>query len=161
MSLSQHTPAPDFTLPSAAGENITLSTFNGTPLLLNFFTSHCVWCHTEMQRLAEIYRRVHNVNVRIIGIMPGSDTATTALQFAGEHRLDFPILLDNERSVCTSYGITRVPSVVLIDNEGKIARVYEGATEQLSGIVEQTILAAAGDRELPKYSLVGNGCAPE
>jgi peroxiredoxin len=154
------TPAPDFTMPDIEGHSISLTQLRGLPVVLSFFTENCAWCRTEMPRLAEIYRRVAKVKAHVIGIMAGCDDDEAAANFASEYQLSCPIVLDREGSMVASFHITRVPSVVLLDEAGTIVRVYEGATEQLSGIVEQSILAAAGRQPLPTYSLVGNGCAP-
>lgn len=151
------TNAPNVTFTDFENRQIALSSFQGEPVLLNFFKSNCVWCRSELVNLAYVYRRVENVQVKIIGILVGQDAAT-ARQFAEEQNLDIPILLDNTGESQAAFQLERVPTLVLLDASGKITCVFEGATEQLAGIVEQTILAIAGGQELPEYSLVGNGC---
>lgn len=149
--------APDISFTNLEGEVIALSSFQGEPVLLNFFKSNCVWCRSELVNLAYVYRRTENVQVKILGVLVGQD-ATTAAEFAAEQNLDIPILLDRPSESQTAFQLERVPTLILLDGSGKVVRVFEGATEQLAGIVEQTILAIAGDQELPEYSLVGNGC---
>ena len=107
--------------------------------------------------LAYVYRHVDNVQIKIIGVLVGQDAATAA-RFAEEQNVDIPMLTDSASESQTAFQLERVPTLIFLDAEGKIACVYEGATEQLAGIVEQTILAIAGDQKLPEYSLVGNGC---
>jgi peroxiredoxin len=159
-SLSEGTTAPEFSLSDLEGHHLALSELRGAPIVLNFFTDNCIWCRTLMPHLAEVYRRLDNVNVRVLGVLVGGANVDVAREFAREHLLDFPILLDSAREVSVAYKIARVPTIAVIDGVGDIARIYEGATEQLAGIVEQTVLAAAGQQELPEYSLVGNGCSP-
>jgi peroxiredoxin len=151
--------APDFTLTNLEGQTIQLSQLRGAPVLLNFYNSTCAWCQTEMPRLADVYRRQEEVSVQFLGIVTADDRAT-AVAFANNKRLEFPIVLDSEHEVCTAYAIERVPTLILVDAEGIVTQVYEGASEQLAGVVEQTILAAAGGAELPEYHLIGNGCGP-
>jgi peroxiredoxin len=149
--------APDFTLTDLQGRPLQLSTLRGTPVLLNFFKSTCAWCQAEMPRLADIYRRMSDVDVHVVGVVVGKDDAASAERFATDKNLDFPLAVDAERQVRADYELQRVPSLVLVDADGKVARVYEGSSEQLTGIVEQTILAAARGDEPPDYYLVGNG----
>jgi peroxiredoxin len=151
--------APEFELTSLDGQTVRLSDLHGTPVLLNFYKSNCSWCQTEMPQLAQVYERLNDVNVKVFGIDIGDDSATAA-RFANEKGLEFPILLGDSATALT-YHLKRVPTLVLVDETGNIACVYEGVTEQLSGIVELTMLAAAGRHELPEYSLVGNGCSPD
>jgi peroxiredoxin len=150
--------APGFDLTSVDGQSVSLAAMRGVPVLLNFFKSNCPWCQTALLRLAPVYARLKDVRMGVLGIAVGEDAATAA-RFASEKELIIPVLLD-EGAVCRAFGVKRVPTFVLVDESGKIARVYEGATEQLTGIIELTLLAAAGHHELPEYSLVGNGCSP-
>jgi peroxiredoxin len=150
--------APDFDLRTTDDRSVSLTALRGVPVMLNFYKSNCPWCQTAMMRLSQVYSRLEDVKVHVLGLAVGEDAATAA-RFAGEKELDIPVLLD-DGSVCGAYGVQRVPSFVLVDGAGKIARIYEGATEQLTGIIELTLLAAAGHHELPEYSLVGNGCDP-
>ncbi|MDF2439593.1 MAG: hypothetical protein JWN98_577 [Abditibacteriota bacterium] len=163
-TITQGSPAPDFTLQDEQAQSMQLSQFRGTPVLLNFFNSTCPWCQTEMPRLAELYRRLSDdkeVDVAILGIVVGQDTPPSAAQFAADKQLDFPMAVDADGAVRVAYQLERVPTLVLVDAQGIVQRVYEGASEQLAGIVEQTIMSAAGGNELPDYNLVGNGCAPD
>lgn len=163
-AITQGSTAPDFTLQDEQAQTMQLSQFRGKPVLLNFFNSTCPWCQTEMPRLAELYRRLNDdkeVDVAIIGVVVGQDTPYSAAQFAAEKQLDFPMAVDVDGAARTAYQLERVPTLVLVDGQGVVQRVYEGASEQLAGIVEQTVLSAAGGHELPDYNLVGNGCAPD
>jgi len=149
--------APDITFTDLGNAPVSLSSLRGEPVLLNFLKSNCTWCRSEMLNLAYVYRRVENVQIKILGVFVGQDGATAA-QFAQEQNLDIQMVTGDAGESQSAFQLTRVPTFVFIDADGKIACVYEGATEQLAGIIEQTILAIAGEQELPEYSLVGNGC---
>jgi len=150
--------APEISFTDLNGEDFALSSLRGTPVVLNFLTSNCTWCRSQMSHLTDVYERKHNVDVQILGIFVGQD-ATVAQQFAGEQNLDIRIVTDEAGESQSAFQLERVPTFIFLDSEGKIVCVYEGATEQLAGIIEQTILAVAGHQELPEYSLVGNGCS--
>ena len=152
------TEAPDVTFTDLQNARVALSSLHGEPVVLNFFKTNCTWCRSEMLRLADVYRRVDNVQVKILGVLVGQDAAIAA-QFAKEQELDITMVVDDAGESQTAFQLERVPTLVFIDADGKVACAYEGATEQLAGIVEQTILAIAGEHELPEYSLVGNGCS--
>jgi len=154
------TPAPEFKLTALNGASIDLAKYRGAPLLVYFFNSTCPWCQVEMPRLGDIYRRHPAISVQFLGIVVGDDDNASAEKFAHDINLTIPIAVDTDKSVREAYRLLRIPTVMLIDANGNIARVYEGATEQLAGIVEQTLLSAAGGERLPDYHLVGNGCEP-
>ncbi len=149
--------APEVTFTDLQNAPLLLSSLRGEPVVLNFITGNCTWCRTEMLNLAYVYRRVEHVQIKVLGVIVGQDS-DAASQFATEQNLDISMVVAKAEDVQRAFHLERVPSVVFLDAEGKIACAYEGATEQLAGIVEQTILAIAGEQELPEYSLVGNGC---
>jgi peroxiredoxin len=95
-----------------------------------------------------------------LGVVVGEDDNASAKKFVEQMHLSFPVAVDLAKQVRADYALQRIPTVVLVDANGNVARVYEGSSEQLSGIVEQTILAAAGGDRLPEYNLIGNGCSP-
>jgi peroxiredoxin len=109
--------------------------------------------------MANAIRRHHDVAVHFLGVASDSDR-TLIETFVREQQLEFPILHDINGETTRAYAIERVPTFIVVDSDGSITRIYQGSSEQLAGIVEQTLMAAARGDELPEYSLIGNGCAP-
>ena len=130
------------------------------PVFLNFFRSDCPWCASEMPQLAEVYRRHDKLGFIVAGIAVGGDDDTSATLFSNAKNLNFPVVSDQSGALKSAFGIERVPAVVAINAQGLVERTYEGVTEQLAGILEQTILAIAHDNAPPVYDMIGNGCAP-
>ena len=129
-------------------------------VILNFFRSDCPWCASEMPQIAEVYRRHQKLDFLVAGIAAGNDSEEDAINFANAKNLDFSATADSDGSFCRAFGIERVPAFVVINAQGLVERTYEGVTEQLAGILEQTILAVAHDNTPPTYDMIGNGCAP-
>lgn len=129
-------------------------------VILNFFRSDCPWCASEMPQIADVYRRHDKLDFVLAGIAVGSDSDDDATNFANAKNLDFPALADSDGTLRRAFAIERVPAFVVINAQGLVERTYEGVTEQLAGILEQTVLAVAHDSTPPTYDMVGNGCAP-
>lgn len=157
MPLQPATPAPHITSQLLA--QLGLNDDNH-PVFLNFFRSDCPWCASEMPQLSELYARHKNLGAHIIGIAVGNDTPQSATQFARDKQLSFPIIADQTGEIKAAFAIERVPAVVAIGAHGLVERTYEGVTEQLPGILEQTLFALAHGSEPPEYDMIGNGCAP-
>lgn len=157
MSLQPATPAP-----ALLNDLLTQAglAHDGRPVFLNFFRSDCPWCASEIPRLSEIYARHTDLHLHILGVAVGEDSSQSATAFAQNKALSFPIVVDNGGALKTAFGIERVPAVVAVNGQGLVERTYEGATEQLTGIVEQTLFALAHSSEPPEYDMIGNGCAP-
>src|SRR5687767_8042126 len=123
--------APNLTFTDLQNNPIALSSLRGEPVLLNFITSNCTWCRSEMVNLAYVFRRLDNVQIKILGVLVGQN-ATTAAQFAAEQNLDITMVTDVAGEAQNAFQLQRVPTLVFIDASGQIACVYEGATEQLA-----------------------------
>lgn len=157
MSLQPATPAPHIIAQLLAQMGLP---DDNKPIFLNFFRSDCPWCASEMPQLSDIYARHETLGAHIIGVAVGSDTPEMATQFARDKLLSFPVIADQNGVLKAAFGIERVPAIVAINSHGLVERTYEGATEQLPGILEQTLFALAHDSEPPEYDMIGNGCAP-
>ncbi len=97
--------APDFTLPSTAGDPITLSELlsRGNVLLAFYLLDFTAPCATFLSRLAGAASKLTEMNTAVVGISVDSVYAHTA--FARELKLPFPLASDFNRKVSASYGV--------------------------------------------------------
>ena len=130
------------------------------PVVLVFLRSDCPWCASEVPRLSDVFVRQAKLQMVVAGVACGHDSAEDAARFATEKKLSFPVATDEDGGMRRDFVIERVPSIVIINSRGIVERTFEGVTEQLPGIVEQTLGAVADDAPPPFYEMVGNGCAP-
>ncbi|MEI2608213.1 MAG: TlpA disulfide reductase family protein [Candidatus Promineifilaceae bacterium] len=129
--------AIEFTLPTLEGETFSLSEYRGQPVILNFWASWCGPCLAELpllERTAIFYRG----RVTILGINNG-ESIRTVEQFAQEHDLSFPLLLDDNYLVGDQYLVTALPTTFFIDQYGVIQEVFTGILNE--GILQDRIEA--------------------
>lgn len=111
--------APDFALPSAAGGNVRLSEFRGQVVALSFWSSRCSVCAAQLADLDQLQRTYSPAGLVTLAVSIDDDMAQ-ARAYAGAHAGSLTMLLDQPRAVGRSYGIGRLPSIVLIDRSGRI-----------------------------------------
>lgn len=134
---------------------------DGRPIFLYFFRSDCPWCASETPHFASVFARPgHKFLSHVIGIAVGHDSLQLAQAFAHEKEWPYSVWVDEDHQLREAFALTRVPAVVVINGQKLVERTYEGYTEQVSGILEQTLYAAARGVTPPQYSMIGNGCAP-
>lgn len=153
-------PAPDFIIEDLNGERAQLSAMQGSPVILNFFHTGCTWCRAMIPQLDTVYDKYPELDVTMLAIAVGEDTPESVRAFVHEQSINIFTGVDTTRTIRAVYGLERVPTIVLIDREGRVQRVYEGSSEQLPGIIDQAVLALAGEEEAPELAIVGQGCAP-
>lgn len=96
--------APDFTLPSTAGRDVTLSAFRGKNVLLAFFPlAFTSVCTREMCEFSEDYARYGNAATDVLPI--SVDSIPTLKEFKVKERIGVDLLSDFKREVSRRYGV--------------------------------------------------------
>jgi mycoredoxin-dependent peroxiredoxin len=97
-------PAPDFTLPSSLGGNITLSDLRGQDVLLVFycFDWGSIWT-PELNGLVKVEPEIRQRGATVLAISGDSPASHTA--YAKAQGFPFPLLSDIHRSVIRAYGV--------------------------------------------------------
>jgi methylamine dehydrogenase accessory protein MauD len=108
--------APDFTLPSVAGGEVSLHDFAGRRVFLVFTQSGCKPCHRIVPELNKLQRAG---DVQVLVVNNGEVEATR--QWAGEAGACFPVLVQQQFSVSKRYEMYATPFAFLIDEQGVIA----------------------------------------
>lgn len=113
--------APDFELKAMDGKRFVLrDELAKGPVVLAFFKVSCPTCQYAFPFLERLERAYGHKTVRIVGVSQ-NDPRDTA-NFTKEFGITFPVLLDEIKTypVSNSYGLTNVPSVFWIDQDGVI-----------------------------------------
>src|SRR5579863_4298468 len=113
--------APDFTLQTMDGKQFSLrDALTRAPVVVAFFKISCPVCQYTFPFLERIYKAHGEKNVTIVGISQNEKKDTAA--FVKEYGLTFPMLLDDTKSypVSNAYGLTNVPSIFWIAQDGEI-----------------------------------------
>ncbi len=136
--------APDFELPALEGENISLSSLRGSPVLLNFWATWCPPCREEMPYLQSIHQKWSGMGLRILAIDVG-ESPSTVRKFIEERAFTFTVLLDaDQRVALEKYNVRNIPTSYFIDKEGKMRGVKIGAFSGEAEI-EEYLLKLFGD----------------
>lgn len=120
--------APDFSLKDLQGNVFKLSSQRGKPILIFFGTTWCPSCRTELPLYKEIYETYTKRGVEIIYINIGEPQGKVA-KFVKANALPFKIMLDEGGEVASNYAVVGVPTIVLIDKEGKIIKTTHSTAD--------------------------------
>ncbi len=118
-------PAPDFELKTIEGERVHLAELRGHPVLLSFWASWCGPCRKELPEVARLHQQFKGKGLVVLGV--NDEGKGTARKFAEKNELPFPIIDDSGGKAHRLYRVRAIPSVFLIDGEGKVVRFFLGA----------------------------------
>ena len=123
--------APDFTLPTMTGANITLSELEGTPVVLNFWSISCSWCRKQLPYLENVAQQSGGeIEVIAVNIV---DNAASVQNFFGDYEPTMIVALDSARETFRDYSLKydnprgSIPFTLFVDSEGIIQYVKIGA----------------------------------
>ncbi|MFC4076266.1 TlpA family protein disulfide reductase [Salinithrix halophila] len=119
--------APHFCLPSLDGETVCRKDLLGKVVLLSFWVTWCPSCQADLPQ-KEVFASSLDANrfafytVNVTGREADPDQVRP---FMRENGYRFPVLLDDGRSVYDAFGITSVPTSILIDSQGRVAGRFD------------------------------------
>ena len=126
-------PAPDFTLPSTAGTDVTLSGLRGRNVLLAFFPlAFTKTCTTEMSAFSDDYSKFQDANTVVLPV--SVDSVPTLKEFKAKERMKVDLLSDFKRDVSRRYGTLLEDkffsnrAYVLIDRNGTVRWTFSDET---------------------------------
>jgi peroxiredoxin Q/BCP len=135
MPLKIGDPAPDFSLPDAKGNVISLADLKGKKVVLYFYPrDNTPGCTKEACNFRDFYPDFQGKDVVVLGV--STDDAKSHEKFSTKYELPFPLLIDTEGKVATAYdsyglkkfmgkeymGISR--NTFLIGTDGRIEKIY-------------------------------------
>lgn len=126
--------APDFTLPSQAGEPVRLYDRLGQRVVVLYFypKDDTPGCTAEACAFRDSHEIFSDAGAEVIGI--SSDSVDKHASFAGRHQLPFTLLSDKGAKVRKSYGVPAVLGLLpgrvtyVIDREGVVRHVFNSMT---------------------------------
>ena len=128
--------APEFTLVEpSTGENVSLKDIRGeNATVVAFICNHCPYVQHIIDGLVDLHQDYRekgvgftDINSNDILTYPG-DSPEKMVEFAREHKIDFPYLYDESQEVARAYGAACTPDFFVYDRELKL--VYRGRMDE-------------------------------
>lgn len=117
--------APNFVLTDLEGNKHRLSDYKGQGVFLNFWGTWCKPCEKEMPFINNQYLKFKDKGVQVLAVNI-SESNVAVSSFSEKYGLTFPILLDKDSQVMSTYGVGQLPATFLVDKNGKIVKYHTG-----------------------------------
>ena len=155
LSPLQGKPAPEFALEDLSGKKVSLASYQGKAVLINFWATWCAPCKIETPWLIELRNKYAGEGFEIIGIstegddLKKDDKAGWAQdkaaigKFVEQEHVPYPMLVDGD-SISQEYGgLDAMPTSFFVDRKGTVVAAQMGLTSESD--IEDNIKKALQD----------------
>ena len=133
----------EFTLDDLSGKRVRLEDFRGNVVLLNFFATWCGPCREEMPGLEKLYQNYQHKDLVVVVVSGDVQGKDVVEPFVKDYNLTFPVVLDPQNTVSKQYRVRGIPTVYLLDRQGRIAGMHVGGADWSGkvarGLIEQLL----------------------
>lgn len=131
--------APPFELQTFDGKTISNNDTDGKVMLLDFWEVWCGPCIESIPKVQRLYEKYKDSGLMVYGITNDLKQLQTAKLLATKEKIQFPMLIGNER-LRNDYKFNgTVPLYILIDKAGKIVLISEGYPANLEDVIKDLL----------------------
>lgn len=121
---------PDVTLSRLDGEGkLSLHTYIGKPMVINFWASWCTTCMEEAAVLAKAEKEWRSKGVVFIGIN-ASDVNAAAQEFEDYYGIEYPSIVDRNGELAPRWGVNGYPQTFFVGRDGRIVSKFVSAIDE-------------------------------
>jgi len=114
------TPAPEFSLQDLQGNSLSLSSYKGKVLILNFWATWCPPCRREIPDFIEAYKDLKAKGLEILGVSVDDLSAEALRDWTQKAGMNYPVALATQKIIQDYEPGEFIPATIVIDRRGRI-----------------------------------------
>lgn len=141
--------APAMVLERMGGGNWRLQDHRGQVILINLWATWCGPCRKETPGLERLYQEMGPRGLEIVGLSLDIGDREKVRSFARQFQVSYPIVFPEPVSQLAD-TLERVPTTILIDRNGRIAKTYVGAVREavFAADINELLTESEGNTEV-------------
>ena len=132
-------PVPQVAYNDPEGKPISIASYKGKILLLDFWASWCGPCRQSIPKVKKLYEKYGSSGFDVLSISIDDNEQAWRKAMAVEKMPWKQVLSPNKKETMSAFLFSIIPSLYLIDKEGKIVKFYAGYTEDLEKKLQEII----------------------
>jgi cytochrome c biogenesis protein CcmG, thiol:disulfide interchange protein DsbE len=132
---------PELVMKQLDGGTWRMTEHHGQVVLVNYWATWCGPCWEETPGLIRLSQEMGPTGLAVVGVALDEGGAERVRKFVDEFRVPYPVVT-SETTSQTEYGLEGVPTTILVDKEGRVAKTYVGAVRQADFKTDVEVLLA-------------------
>lgn len=132
-------PSPSFTCWDLDGNEVTMDSLKGRPVLMDFSSIFCGSCQETIKEFTRLQKEYEKTDLALIVVTDGMAPVDTLKNFFSQQGASYTVLRDEGYKMFEAFGVNIIPFQVVIDRAGIIRRIHVGfdpAMETGLGLLE-------------------------
>lgn len=105
------------------GEEVFVKDYEGKTLLINFWSTSCVYCRAEMPDLQKVQDEYENVEVILVNVL---DSKQTVKEFMEDGGYKMNVVMDEDGKLAQDFYVSAFPATYFVDKEGIFLGRFQG-----------------------------------
>lgn len=118
-------PVPHISLPTPDGDTLSIASFQGKVVFVNFWGTYCPPCVAELPEMQQLYDELSDEDFVIIGLN-AEEKPEKVKAFIAKKHITFPIVISDDATVNAIFGLKHMPTTWFIDRNGILRGKIEG-----------------------------------
>lgn len=124
---------PSFSWHNEQGDVVTLESYKGKVVIINFWATWCAPCRKEIPDFITVYNKYRSQGVEFLGISLDSQLDLDELaEFAADNEINYQIILDNGNLDLAFGGVEAVPTTFVIGKDFTVKAIHTGSLDEVS-----------------------------
>jgi thiol-disulfide isomerase/thioredoxin len=118
-------PVAAFTARDLNGRDISLASFRGKVVIINFWATWCPPCRAEIPDLIALQEKYRD-QLQIIGVSEDEESAEMVQRFVSDHNMNYPTVMTTPDLAKRFPGVSALPTSFIIDRDSRIVQKHVG-----------------------------------
>lgn len=141
---------PNLVLAQLGGGEWKLADHRGQVVLINYWATWCGPCREEMPGLIDLDRQLGQKGLAVVGVSIDKGGHDKVRAFVDSFGVTYPVAFPDPLSQM-EWGMAGVPTTVLVDRQGRVAKSYLGAVRERDFRSDvETLLAEPATPPMPR-----------
>ena len=123
---SKQVQAPDVTLTDLDGKSVSLKSFRGKVVLVNFWATWCIPCLFEMPEFEQLYQAYKGKGFEVLAVSVDQGDPEVVRRYVVDRKLTYPVFHDPQGHLVLAFRLPGFPATYLLGSDGALLGVLVG-----------------------------------